>query len=420
VKKKKLYQLLFFLSALVFISGCVESLSDSSTSSSITPTIEITSPVTGDSVNVGSNVVSYTAADGTGGSGISLFEVYINGDYVESFEPDDDGNNPTITFDISSDLIGTKIYYMIKVYNESGNSTESEVQKNIYVCDSIPSAPSDLILNRKSDYVVNLFWDADSVVNEDGFEVWRKDGADGTYKRISVLSENTISMDDSGVSPFIDYYYKVRAYNEAGYSDYCDEVSTSSIDGGAWSLEAEAIGSSYVHLTWNDFALNEAGFLIERTTSSSSSYERIATVASGTTEYYDYNVSASTGYTYRVAYYTTTSVSGYSNTASISTYSSDVEAPSDFTAVYDDSTGIITLSWTDNTTLEKSTIIERKTSSSGTYKEHLTVEANDDDTNSTTDSDVTKGKTYYYRIRQKLGTNIYTPYSDVITITIPE
>jgi hypothetical protein len=417
VKKKTFYQLFVFLFALAFFSGCVESLSDSSTSSSVTPTIEITSPVTGDSVNVGTNVVSYDAADGTGGSGISFYEVYLNGEYVERYDQNDDGTNPDITLTIDSDLLGKKIYYMIKVYNESNKSKESTVQENIYVRDSIPAAPTTLKLTRKSDYVVNLLWNASSIVNEDGFEVWRKDGGSGTYTRIKTLGANIISVDDSGISPFTDYYYKVCAYNESGRSEYSNEACTSSLDGGAWNLQAEAVGSSYIKLTWNDFAVNELGFMILRTYSSTTD---TFTVSSGTTEYYDYDVSASTAYTYRVAYWTSSAVSGYSNSATVSTYSSDVDAPSDFVATYDDSTGLVTLSWTDNTTSEKSTIIERKTSSSGTYKEYITVDANDDETNTTTDSDITKGKTYYYRIRQKLGTNIYTSYSNVVTITIPE
>jgi hypothetical protein len=416
VKKKTLFQLLAFISALILFSGCVESLSDSSTSSSVTPTIEITSPVTGDSVNVGTNTVTYTAADGTGGSGISFYEVYVNGEYVERYDQNDDGTNPDITLSIDSDQLGKKIYYMIKVYNEANKSKESTVQENIYVRDSIPAAPTSLKLTRKSDYVVNLLWNASAVTNEDGFEVWRKDGGSGTYTRIKTLDANTISIDDSGISPFTDYYYKVCAFNESGRSDFSSEVCTSSLDGGAWNLQAEAVGSSYIKLTWNDFAVNELGFLILRTYSSTTD---TFTVASGTTEYYDYNVSASTAYTYRVAYWTSSSISGYSNSATVSTYYSDVDEPSDFTARYNDTTSVVVLSWTDNTTLEKSTIIERKVAN-GSYKEYITLDANDDDTAQTTDSDITKGQTYYYRIRQSLGSKIYTPYTTEVKIVIPE
>jgi hypothetical protein len=416
VKKKTFYQLLAFLSALIFFSGCVESLSDSSTSSSVTPTIEIASPVTGDSVNVGSNVVSYTAADGTGGSGISFYEVYLNGEYVERYDQNDDGTNPDITLAIDSDLLGKKIYYMIKVYNESNKSKESTVQENIYVRDSIPAAPTSLKLTSKSDYVVNLLWNASAVTNEDGFEVWRKDGGSGAYTHIKTLGANTISIDDSGISPFTDYYYKVCAYNESGRSEFSNEVCTSSLDGGAWNLQAEAVGSSYIKLTWNDFAVSELGFIILRTYSSTTD---TFTVSSGTTEYYDYDVSASTAYTYRVAYWTSSAVSGYSNSATVSTYYTDVEEPSDFTATYNDTTSVVVLSWTENTTLEKSTIIERKVAS-GSFKEYITLDANDDDIVTTTDSDITKGQTYYYRIRQSLGSKIYTPYTDEVKIVIPE
>ncbi len=418
MKKKILYGKIFlFIGLLLTLYGCVESLTDSQKSSSATPSIEITKPVTGDSVKVGDNLVTYQAADGTGGTGLSFYEVYINGKYVKRYDQNTDGTNPNIYITVDSTQIGSKINYYIKVYNKSNKSKQSTTQENIYVKDKVPNAPSGLILTKTNDFAVNLLWN-DNSSNENGFELWRKDGGNGTYRRIKTLPPGYISTDDSGLSAFTDYFYKVRAYNSSGPSEFSNEVSTSNIVGGPWNLEAEAIGSSTIRLIWADFAVNELGFIIERTDPYTNNFERIAIAPRGSTEYYDNTVSANTGYRYRVAYYTNSSVSGYSNEVSISTYYTDIQGPSNLTANYDLTNEIVNLSWTDNTNLEKETIIERKTGS-GNYIEYATLPASDEQNIQAIDSGIQRGQTYYYRIRQSLANKTYTPYSNEVKVVIP-
>lgn len=407
-----------FLLVLIITTACVESLTDNQQSSNATPSIVIDNPASGDSVSVGKNIVAYQATDGTGGSGLSFYEVYLNEKYVQRFEQNTDGTNPEIYLNIDSKLIGTKIKYMIKVYNKLNKSKESGLQENIFVRDSVPGAPTNLMLSKLNDFAVNLLWNADNVNNETGFELWRKVGGSGTYQRIKNMPPNTISTDDSGLSAFTDYFYKVRAINSSGASEFSNEVSTSSISGGPWNLKAEAIGSSTVRLTWDDFAVNELGFIIERTDPYTSNFQRVDLAPRGATEYYDNTVSASTGYRYRVAYYTSTSVSGYSNEASISTYYTDVEGPSNLSVTYDFQNQVVILNWLDNTLLEKETIIERKIEG-GNYIEYATLSENDEASITAMDAGIQKGQTYFYRIRQSLGSKIYTPYSNEVKIVIP-
>ncbi|MEJ5350245.1 MAG: fibronectin type III domain-containing protein [Melioribacteraceae bacterium] len=401
---------LFFV-AMIFIS-CVEPLTDSSQSAS--PTIEIIKPVTGDSIMIGKNEVDYKAADGTGGQGLSFYEVYINDKFTKKYVQNDDGTNPKIYLEIDSTFLGSRIKYFIKVYNKSGKAKESKVQENIYVKDKPPAAPSNLIIKKTTDYSATLLWN-DNSNNEKGFELWRKDGGGGTYRKIKTLPANTISTIDDGISPFVDYFYKVRAYNDTGPSEFSNEVGTSSLPGGQWNLQAEAIGASLVILKWNDFAVNELGFKIERTNPYTNNWEVIDIAAPNQTEYEDTNVQPSTAYKYRVAYFTSNSMSGYSNEASISTFYTDVEGPTNLSGYY--SSGVV-LQWTNNDKLQitKGTIIERKIGSDGKFNEISTIEA---DATTFNDGNVQSGKTYYYRVRQKLANRIYTPYSNTIYISIP-
>ncbi|MGK9367280.1 fibronectin type III domain-containing protein [Melioribacter sp. Ez-97] len=400
--------------AAVGLAGCVEPITNTQTSSA-QPSIDIFSPASGDSVMVGQNLINYQASDGADGEGLSFYEVYVNDVFTERFEQNTDGTNPVLYLNIGEALLGKRISYFVKVYNKNGKAKESEVQTNIYVKDRVPEAPSNLVIKRTGDYTVTLLWQ-DNSTNEDGFEVWRKEGT-GSYSLILTLPPNTISTIDNGVSPFTDYFYKIRAFNESGNSEFSNEVSTSSLPGGLWNLQAEAIGTHTVILKWNDFAVNELGFKIERYNSSSGVWELIDITGPNETYYEDHNVEGSKAYKYRVAYFTATSVSGYSNEVTISTYYTDVEAPSNLNAsMYAPNT--VRLEWLNNDKLKLSVslIVERRIGTTGEFKELMSV---DSDTTFVFDTSVSPGVTYQYRVRQKLGNRIYTDYSNIATITVP-
>ena len=406
--------ILFLLLAITF--GCVESITDTQTST--TPTISINNPVTGDTVNVGKNTINYQAADGASGTGLSFYELYVNKVFVKRYNQNTDGSNPIIYLEIDSTLLHTHINYSVKVYNTTGKSKESKLQENIYVKEKIPNMPTNLLLTRLNDFTITLKWD-DNSRNETGYELWRKDIGNGTvidYRIIKSLPINTISTTDGSLSPYIDYYYKVRAINESGPSNFSNEINTSSIPGGPWNLKVEATGTNLVKLTWIDFASNEQGFQIERTDPSTNNFKVLAITGPNTTEYIDNTVAASSSYKYRVAFFTQTTLSGYSNEVSISTFYTDVAAPTNLTAVLVAGPGV-KLTWNDNSkNLAKGTVIERQTGTTGLFIEIGSVAA---DVVEYTDRTVKNGTTYFYKIRQKLDNNVYTPYTNALRVDIP-
>ncbi|MDQ7815968.1 MAG: fibronectin type III domain-containing protein [Melioribacteraceae bacterium] len=398
------------LSILIFaFNSCVESLNDAQ--QSVSPTIEITHPVTGDSVMFGATEIDYKAVDGTGGGGLSFYEVYLNKKFVKKIEQNTDGTNPKLTLSVDSTFLGSKINYSVKVYNKNNRSKESSLQENIYVKDKKPNAPANLFLSKINEFSVSLLWD-DLSHNESGFELWRKDEGGGAYRRIKTLPSNTISTTDGGLSAFASYFYKVRAYNNSGFSDFSNEVSTTSVPGGPWNLVGEAIGASQVNLKWVDFAINENGFVVERTDPATTEYKRLTTVPPNTIEYQDNSVAPSTGYKYRVAYFTNTSISGFSNEATVATFYVDVPGPSNLRVSL--GINIVNLTWDDNTSLENQVIIERKTGD-GNFVEFLKLAA---DSKSAIDGSVQRGFTYQYRVRQSLAIRTYTPYSNTVTILV--
>ncbi|MCL6097400.1 MAG: T9SS type A sorting domain-containing protein [Bacteroidetes bacterium] len=89
-----------------------------------------------------------------------------------------------------------------------------------------------------------------------------------------------------------------------------------------------------INLTWKDNATNETGFRIERKTSPSGTWTQMGTVGANTTAYADNAVATETQYSYRVAAYSSTTESEYSNVDSIKTLATAVEGyetiPSDY------------------------------------------------------------------------------------------
>jgi hypothetical protein len=72
----------------------------------------------------------------------------------------------------------------------------------------------------------------------------------------------------------------------------------------------------------------------------------------------------------------------------------------------------IEIKWNDNTTLEEETIIERYVGA-GSYTEYKKLPKNNNAKNKYDDTNFPASPAfYYYRVRQRLGTNIYTRYSN--------
>ena len=323
-------RVLFLLLLGAFISSCVESLSETVSSTSATPTIEITYPKTNDTIMVGRNTIFYNAADGSGGEGLSHFELFINSIYVQKINVNTDGTNPAIYITVDSTMIGKSISYYLIVYNKQGKLKVSKIQQNVYIKDRPPTPPSNLLASFTSASTVTLIWD-DNSSNEKGFEIWRKDiGSTGVieYRRIRTLTENTISTTDIGLSSFSAYYYKVRAFNGSGYSDFCQEASPQSSTGGPWNLRAEGIGSSLIRLTWTDLVPNESGFILEKLDAATTTFKQIKVLPANSTMYEDSdNIAANGTYTYRIRFFTSNYKSPYSNIASASTAYTDIAAP---------------------------------------------------------------------------------------------
>ena len=88
-----------------------------------------------------------------------------------------------------------------------------------YEDDGLPLAPSNLFANPDSKTQVSLNW-ADNSSDETGFELWRSVSSNSNYQLLSNLGPNVTSYTDNGLTSNTTYYYKLRAVNANGESEY--------------------------------------------------------------------------------------------------------------------------------------------------------------------------------------------------------
>ncbi|GAI80565.1 unnamed protein product [marine sediment metagenome] len=181
---------------------------------------------------------------------------------------------------------------------------------------TIPNAPSDLAATAISTSRIDLSWQ-DNSDNEIGFNIERKTGAGGTYSEIDTREADVTTYSDTGLSEDTTYYYRVRAYNDAGDSSYSNENNAATlpitIPNAPSDLVAIAISSGQIDLSWRDNSHDEGGFKIERKAGAEGSYRQIVTLGADITTYSDVGRIDSTTYYYRMRAYNDAGHSSYSN-----------------------------------------------------------------------------------------------------------
>ncbi|HWP42107.1 MAG TPA: putative Ig domain-containing protein, partial [Blastocatellia bacterium] len=87
-----------------------------------------------------------------------------------------------------------------------------------------PTAPAGLVATASAPTQVSLIWQDTSTV-EDGFQIERRGGTDGSFSPIAVVGANTTSFEDATALPNTAYAYRVQAFNTAGASSYSEEAA---------------------------------------------------------------------------------------------------------------------------------------------------------------------------------------------------
>ncbi|NQT27503.1 glycoside hydrolase family 9 protein [candidate division KSB1 bacterium] len=179
-----------------------------------------------------------------------------------------------------------------------------------------PAVPDELTLGALSSHQISVSW-SDNSDDEHGFKIERKTGENGVYSQIASVNTDTTSITDNGLLPSTPYYYRVRAYNSGGNSEYSAESSINTLGGplSPSELSVTPSSSSQMDLSWTDNATDEDGFKIERKTINASDWSEIAEVGVDETIYSDTDLSMGMTYYYRVYAFNIDGISDYSNEA---------------------------------------------------------------------------------------------------------
>ncbi|MVM30693.1 hypothetical protein GO755_11680 [Spirosoma sp. HMF4905] len=308
----------------------------------------------------------------------------------------------------------TRYYYRIRGTNASGTGPYSNIA-NAITPDVPPVAPARLTATAISATQIDLAW-ADLSANEASFDIERS--SDGTnWTKIGDAPANATSFQNTGLTPNTKYYYRIRAVNAAGPSPYSNTADATTPDVppvAPANLAATPASATQINLTWADQSANETGFEVERGTSQTGTFTKIADLPANTTTYQDQGLIPAANYCYRLRAKNTIGTSGYSNVVCVATPDIPPAAPARLTATAV-STSQINLAWADLSNNESGFEIERGNSTTGTFTKIADAPAN---TTTYEDKNLTDNTQYCYRVRAKNAAG-NSAYTDATCATTP-
>ncbi|QDY44822.1 hypothetical protein HF394_02495 [Planococcus glaciei] len=256
-----------------------------------------------------------------------------------------------------------------------------------------------------------------------GYEIYRAATSTGTYNLVgTVTSGSTLSYINSTLTTGRSYHYKVRAYRLVNgkkiYSSFSTSANAKPILAAVTSAKAVSTGYSKNKISWAQVS-GASGYEIHRATSKTGTYSNIKTISGAAVLTYE-NTGLTTGknYFYKVrAYRMVDGVKIYGTYSGIVNAIPALAKPLKISAAKATSTSIKT-SWS-KVSEASGYEVYRATSQTGTYTKVKTLISAS--TVTFTNTGLSKGKTYYYKVRAYRtvnGKKIYSPYTNIASIRL--
>ncbi|MDN5217502.1 fibronectin type III domain-containing protein [Fulvivirgaceae bacterium BMA12] len=219
---------------------------------------------------------------------------------------------------------------VLQVYSKTLTGAEVfqnyEIHKNRYfVPTEAPPAPTALAVNQTTQNEIKITW-TDNADNEDKYVVEFAINEAGPFAVLDEVIVNVSNYAHSNLNPNQVFYYRVKGENSIGSSAYSNVISAKTLSAATvvpaapTGLSANVQSYNRVSLSWNDVAIQEDEYQVERSLDGNT-YSLLATLPFNTTSYEDSGLDPNTTYYYRVKALNWIGSSPVSNTVNSTTTS---------------------------------------------------------------------------------------------------
>ena len=291
---------------------------------------------------------------------------------------------------------GTAYYYKVRAVSDSGYTDYSNSVKVVSLAKPV------ITLTRTSSGKPKISWEA--VTGATKYSVYRSTSKDGTYKLIKTTDSLSYTDTSSALVDGNNYYYKVKAVNEYGYSKYSSYAKMLLLNKAVISA---SLSDGYAKISWEKVP-GATKYSVYRSTSKNGEYKCISTVTGLACTDKSAGLAKGTAYYYKVRARSENGYADYSNSEKA------VPLAKPVITLTRTSSGKPKISWEAVTGATKYSVY-RSTSKDGTYK---LIKTTDSLSYTDTSSALVDGNNYYYKVKavNEYGYSKYSSYAKMLLL----
>ena len=207
----------------------------------------------------------------------------------------------TISFADELVVPSTTYTYRVRARNGYGDSPySSEVfVRTLDGPPAIPRAPQ--IWGFSNGKATSLYLKWYEIHNASGYLLEAKVGVDGNWAEVADIPAGATEFTHTNLTAATTYYYRLRAYNESGFSDYSAEyeLTTNAPPPPAPVLRAAVLSYKEIELHWNDVATDFfTTYILEQ--NYGGFWNSLGTLGSNRTNYFSSGFAGATEYSFRI------------------------------------------------------------------------------------------------------------------------